>query len=73
MLRRIGEALERLAPAAPGGADLEAADAFAWHAEGGWLEPVAEVNRVELALLKGIEGQRDTLLENTRRFVQGLP
>ena len=73
LLRRIGEALERLAPAAPGGADLDAADAFVWHAEGGWLEPVAEVNRVELALLKGIEGQRDTLLENTRRFVQGLP
>ena len=76
LLRRIGEALERLAPAAPASADLEAADAtdaFVWHAEGGWLEPVAEVNRVELELLKGIEGQRDTLLENTRRFVQGLP
>ena len=73
LLRRIGAALERLAPAAPPAADLEAADAFVWHAEDGWLEPVAEVNRIELALLKGIEDQRDTLLENTRRFVQGLP
>ena len=72
LLRRIGEALERLADAPPA-ADLEAANAFVWHAEGGWLEPVAEVNRIELTLLKGIEGQRDTLLENTRRFARGLP
>jgi predicted AAA+ superfamily ATPase len=44
--RRIAEALERLAPPAQAGADLEAADAFVWRADNDTLEPVAAVNRV---------------------------
>ncbi len=32
-----------------------------------------QVNRVEMALLKGIDRVRDTLLENTERFAHGLP
>jgi hypothetical protein len=35
--------------------------------------PVKEVNRVPLALLKGIDRMRDTLRENTIRFAKGLP
>ncbi|MCA1971916.1 MAG: ATP-binding protein [Caenispirillum sp.] len=73
VLTRIAEALERLAPPAPRTPDLTAADAFVWHAERQWLEPVPRVNRVDLGLLQGIEHQRDTLLENTRRFARGLP
>lgn len=73
LLRRIAEALERLAPPKPTGSDLAAADAFVWHAEGQWLEPVAKVNRVEIQLLKGIDRQMDLLLDNTRRFATGLP
>ena len=74
LLRRIADALERLAPSAPAAADLGAAEAFIRHAEGrGWLEPLERVNRVDLDLLRGIERQRDTLLENTRRFARGLP
>lgn len=73
VLTRIAEALERLAPAPPRTPDLAAADAFVWHAERRWLEPVPKVNRVDLTLLQGIEHQRDTLLENTRRFARGLP
>ncbi|SOD93982.1 ATP-binding protein [Caenispirillum bisanense] len=73
VLTRIAEALERLAPPAPRTPDLTAADAFVWHAERQWLEPVPKVNRVDLGLLQGIEHQRDTLLENTRRFARGLP
>jgi predicted AAA+ superfamily ATPase len=72
LLTRIAAALDRLAPPPPRKADLAAADAFIWHAEG-WLEPVREVNRVALDLLQGIERQRDTLLDNTRRFADGLP
>ncbi len=34
---------------------------------------MARVNRVDLDLLRGIERQRDILLENTRRFAKGLP
>jgi predicted AAA+ superfamily ATPase len=73
LLTRIAEALERLAPPAPKTADPNAADAFVWHAEGERLDAVAKVNRVDLDLLRGIERQRDILLENTRRFAKGLP
>jgi predicted AAA+ superfamily ATPase len=74
LLRRIADALERLAPDAPHAADLDGAEAFIWHADGpGWLEPLERVNRVDLDLLRGIERQRDTLLDNTRRFARGLP
>lgn len=73
ILTRIAEALERLAPPAPPANDLTAADAFVWHADSGWLEPVHAVNRLDIHLLKGIDRQRDALLENTRRFVDGLP
>jgi len=73
MLRRIADALERLAPAAEARVDLDAGDAFVWHAESGWLEPVARVNRLPLDLLQGIERQRDILLDNTRRFARRLP
>jgi uncharacterized protein len=73
LLQRIAAALERLAPPPIPAIDLAAADAFVWHAEPGWLEPVAEVNRVEIGLLRGIDRVRDILLDNTRRFAAGLP
>ncbi len=73
VLGRIAVALERLAPAAVESAGPETADAFVWHAEGSRLEAVASVNRVEIYLLKGIDGQMDLLLDNTRRFAKGLP
>jgi predicted AAA+ superfamily ATPase len=72
LLQRIAAALERLAPAPAPPANLDAADAFIWHADPGWLEPVAEVNRIEIGLLRGIDRVRDILLENTRRFAAGL-
>ncbi len=70
---RLVEAVERIAPPAPVRLDPTAADAFVWSAEERRLIPVAKVNRVEIALLKGIERQRDILLENSRRFAWGLP
>jgi predicted AAA+ superfamily ATPase len=72
-LYRLVEALERMAPPAPVRLDPTAADAFVWSAEERRLIPVAKVNRVDIALLKGIERQRDILLENSRRFARGLP
>ncbi|MET0679967.1 MAG: ATP-binding protein [Burkholderiales bacterium] len=71
-LRRIAEALERLAPAAESEPDLGAADCFVFAPPRG-LQPVARVNRVPVALLRGIDRSRDTLLDNTRRFAAGLP
>ena len=73
LVQRVADALDRLAPPAVPEHDLDAADAFVWHAERGWLEPVSAVNRVDLDLLQGIERVRDILLENTRRFAAGLP
>jgi predicted AAA+ superfamily ATPase len=73
LLRRIAEALERLSPPPAPPVSLDEADAFVWHAEDARLAPIAVVNRVEIALLQGIERARDILLENTRRFAAGLP
>src|SRR5690606_19282999 len=73
LLQRLVEALERLAPPPSPASDLHGADAFVWHANPDWLEPVIEVNRVDLSLLQGIDRQRDLLLDNTRRFAAGFP
>jgi hypothetical protein len=72
-LQRIAAALERLAPAPAPKADLAVADAFVWQAAAGSLAPVAKVNRVEMALLRGIDRARDILADNTERFARGLP
>jgi predicted AAA+ superfamily ATPase len=73
LLRRIAEALERLAPPPPPAADFTAAEAFVWHPEQRNFAPVRRVNRVEMSLLKGIDRVRDLLVENTERFARGLP
>ncbi|MDU8911257.1 ATP-binding protein [Aestuariicoccus sp. MJ-SS9] len=72
-MERIAEALERMAPAPMAAPEFDAAEAFVWHVAPDRLEPVAEVNRIDLALLIGIERTRDTLLQNTRQFARGLP
>jgi hypothetical protein len=73
LLRTIADALDRLAPLRPPPSGLNGADAFVWHADGGRLEPVPQVNRVDLALLRGVDRARDILLDNTRRFAADLP
>ncbi|SEQ03831.1 hypothetical protein SAMN05216548_102231 [Faunimonas pinastri] len=72
-LLRIASALERLAPPAEHVPDFTQAQAFVWSPERATLQAVPKVNRVDLPLLHGIDRSRDTLLENTRRFAQGLP
>ena len=73
LLHRIADALERLAPPVAPAIDLDAGDAFVWHADRGWLEPIHQVNRIEIELLRGIDRVRDILLDNTERFASGLP
>ncbi len=70
---RIAEALERLAPPPPPPLDLGSAEAFVWHPSPAHLAPVPRVSRVEMELLKGVERQKQILLDNTRRFAQGFP
>ncbi|UGV26843.1 ATP-binding protein [Rhodopseudomonas boonkerdii] len=76
---RIAVALEAIAanmaaarPKVSNADSLASADAFIWHPDGR-LAPVPKVSRVELDLLQGINQQVDTLIENTRRFANGLP
>jgi uncharacterized protein len=72
LLSRIADALERLAPP-PIGTAVPEGDAFVWEPTQGGLVAVPHVAHVDLALLKGVESQRDTLLANTAHFARGLP
>ena len=73
LLQRIAEALERIAPVPASAIDFGAADGFIWQPETDRLEPVLTINRVDFALLQGIERQAEILFENTKRFAEGLP
>jgi predicted AAA+ superfamily ATPase len=70
---RIAEALERLAPPVARPVAMDAADAFVWHAVPPHLVAVPRVSRVAIDLLKGVERQKQMLLDNTLRFAAGLP
>jgi predicted AAA+ superfamily ATPase len=71
-LRRIAEALERIAPPPPPVPDFSA-PAHAWHTDPDRLVPVERVARVDLSLLRGVDRARDVLLANTRAFAKGFP
>jgi uncharacterized protein len=81
LLARVADALERLAPPPVKPSDLARADAYIWtpsggddqDGQGGDLTAVKKVSRIELGLLKGIDDNRDILLDNSRHFATGLP
>ncbi|MEI7711758.1 MAG: ATP-binding protein [Rhodospirillales bacterium] len=74
LVARIADALDRLAPPVAPPVTLDGADAFVWHPNPpARLAPVTKVSRVDIGLLKGVDHQRDILLENTLRFARGLP
>ncbi|MEO1198960.1 MAG: ATP-binding protein [Pseudomonadota bacterium] len=73
LLTRLAEALERLAPPPAPPVDFKGADAFVWDSGRATLQPVAEVSRVDLGLLRGIDRNRDLVFDNTARFQKGLP
>ncbi|WP_454849243.1 ATP-binding protein [Rhizobium binxianense] len=72
-LKRLADAVERLAGPAPAGNDWEAADCFVWAPLRQHLQPVARPNRVALKLIRGVDHVRDILHENTVRFAGGYP
>jgi len=72
-LNAVASALERIAPRKPSNPTLTDGDAYVWHPEAPELFPVENVNRVPLSLLKGIDRQAKTLLENTRQHANGYP
>jgi len=73
LLERIAAALERLAPPTASKPDFDGADGFIWQTEPDGFMAVPHINRIPLALLKGIDRAADQLAENTQRFAQGLP
>ena len=77
-LARIEQQLVRIADALSGSDptsdfDATSADAFVWDADQTTLRPVPHVNRVPIALIKGVDHVRDQLVANTERFARGLP
>jgi predicted AAA+ superfamily ATPase len=58
-MERIAAALERISPAPLEAPDFDSADAFVWHVSPDRLDPVADVNRVDLELLVGIDRSRN--------------
>jgi uncharacterized protein len=70
-VRRLADALERLAGPPPAVNDWTAADCFVWVPANRYLQPVARPNRVALTLIRGVDHVRDILHENTLRFAEG--
>ena len=73
VMRRVAEALERMAPAPSPAPEFTQADAYVWHVDPDHLAPVERVSRIALDLLVGIDRSRNTLLENTLQFARGFP
>ncbi len=71
-LRRLTDAVERLAGPAPAKNDLTVADCFVWVPGNQYLQPVPKPNRVALTLIRGVDHVRDILHENTLRFAEGF-
>jgi predicted AAA+ superfamily ATPase len=69
ILNRIALALERIAPPPPPSADLAAHRAYGW--DGAAIHAVDAFAPVDYALLSGIDVQKATLLENSRRHAAG--
>jgi len=72
-LDRLIDLIARAVPPAPEQPDFTAADGFIWHPDPARFQPVVNINRVEMTLLKGIDRLRDILIDNTERFARGLP
>ncbi|MEM9206196.1 MAG: ATP-binding protein [Pseudomonadota bacterium] len=70
-LRRIGDALERLAPKKAALIDFSNGSAFVWDADALTCRPATSLAAHELDILRSIDLQKTLLLENTRRFSDG--
>lgn len=71
-LRRLADAVERLAGPAHASNDWNSADCFVWTPANAWLQPVPRPNRIALTLIRGVDHVRDILHENTLRFAEGF-
>ena len=67
--------LERVLPQAIPATDWKRSTAFLWRkrANQGYLQPVANLHRIRLGDLRGVDEQKRVVEQNTRQFVRGLP
>jgi len=72
ILTRIAEALERIAPPAPGAASFDGARLFRHDPQSGAFIPAPNFS-LPLDLLVGIDRQKERFVENLQRFAKGLP
>lgn len=68
-LARIADALDRVAPPPGAAADPLASPAYVWR--GGQLHIAQHFMPLPLALLTGIDAQKEAVLENSRRLARG--
>ncbi|MEC9463822.1 MAG: ATP-binding protein [Pseudomonadota bacterium] len=71
-VKRLADAVDRLAGPPPAVNDWQAADCFVWAPARLHLQPVKRPNRVALGLIRGVDHVRDILHENTLRFAEGF-
>ena len=72
VLERIANALERLAPPDKKINNLDQSEGFIFESKSGLIRPVENINRIPISLLKGINNQKETLLNNTLNFSNNL-
>ena len=72
VLKRIADALDRLAPPRDAEIDLTAHQGYIWVAEKSNFHPVDDIQRLPLESLQGIDQQKQRLLENTEYFAKGM-
>jgi predicted AAA+ superfamily ATPase len=67
------ERVEALLPPASRPVDWQASIAFRWRKSprGGYIQPVANVHRIRLSDLHGVDNQKALIELNTRQFVEG--
>jgi predicted AAA+ superfamily ATPase len=74
-LERVLSSVEMLLPKAVSPIDWEHCPAANWrrHSFSGYLEPVRVTDTTTLNELLGVEEQKETMVNNTRQFIAGLP
>lgn len=68
-LARIAQLLERMVPPAPPATDWLAAPAYVWSAQG--ARAVARLEAPDLPLLRGIDAQKQVVVDNVQRLAAG--
>ncbi|MDE3874068.1 DUF815 domain-containing protein [Sinorhizobium meliloti] len=72
-IQKLSAAMERIAGPAYAVNNWHEAECFVWAPATRHLQPVPRPNRIDLALIAGVDHVRDILFDNTLRFAEGYP